>query len=230
MIKEFDNDPNGSQFSIIRMSDYSAETLRVLTMAKAILQNDHFVYVSGDHGNGWIDKDAIYPHTEQIAQLCRFLGRMVRPMNVEVVCGPAMGGLIIAEWTAHELGVLSAFAEHDQPRPGELRGRFILRRGYDHLVAGKRVLVVDDIVNTGQSIRQTIGAVRDAGGKVVAAGALVNRGNVDAAGLGVAEFVYLLEYEIPAWPAAQCPLCKSNVPINTRYAHGQDFLDAQTKK
>jgi orotate phosphoribosyltransferase len=121
------------------------------------------------------------------------------------------------------------FAEHDAPGPGELRGRFILRRGYDHLITEKRVLVVDDIVNTGHSILQTIEAVRIAGGTVTAAGALVNRGNIDKAGLGVDEFAYLLEYKIPAWPAAHCPLCRARVPINTQYAHGKDFLASRSR-
>jgi orotate phosphoribosyltransferase len=198
------------------------ETLRLLQDAHAILENDHFVYISGDHGSGWIDKNALFPHTDTTEVLCRQLGKGVKDLGVEVVCGPATGGLIIAEWTAHELGVLSTFTEHEEGQAGSaLRGRFILRRGYDHLVAGKRVLVVDDIVNTGLSIRQTIEAVRGAAGDVVAASALVNRGNV---GLGVKEFVFLLEYKIPAWPAADCELCKRGVPVNTQYAHGADFL------
>src|SRR3954451_16234764 len=157
------------------------ETLRLLTESQAILANDHFVYISGDHGSGWIDKDAIYPHTERIEQLCRAMANLVRDWNIEMVCGPATGGLVIAEWTAHELGVLSLFTEHDPtPQAGALRGRFILRRGYDRLVSGRRVLVVDDIVNTGLSLRETTEAVRQAGGQVVGAACLVSRGNVGA--------------------------------------------------
>jgi orotate phosphoribosyltransferase len=208
---------------------FPQETLELLQQAGAVLQNDHFVYISGDHGSGWIDKDAIYPHTERIEKLSRRLAALLRGRGVDVVCGPATGGMIIAEWVAHELGALALFTEHDTPRPGELRGRFVLRRGYDHVIAGKQVLVVDDIVNTGQSIRQTIEAVRVAGGAVIAAGTLVNRGNVDAAGLGVTDFVYLLEYLIPAWPEAECPLCRAGVPINTQYAHGKDFLAAKNQ-
>jgi orotate phosphoribosyltransferase len=211
----------------IQPSAYAEDTLQVLLDSNAILQGDHFVYISGDHGSGWIDKDAIYPHTERVEHLCRNLGKLVRDRQIDVVCGPATGGLIIAEWTSHELGCLSAFADHDQPKPGEIRGKFVLRRGYDHLVTGKRVFVVDDIVNTGYSIRQTISAVRAAGGNVVAAGALVSRGNVGPAGLGVDELVYLLEYKIPAWPAAECPLCKSGKPVNLQYAHGADFVAAR---
>jgi orotate phosphoribosyltransferase len=208
-----------------QQDEYAAETLRILVESRAILDNDHFVYVSGDHGAGWIDKDAIYPHTERVEHLCRCLGKRARQLNVDVVCGPATGGLIIAEWTGHELGVLATFTEHDvEQKTSGFRGKFVLRRGYDHLVQGKRVLVVDDIVNTGHSIKQTIEAVRNAGGEVLAAGALVDRGNVDAAGLGVPEFFYLLQYRIPAWPADRCELCRKGVPVNTQYAHGKDFL------
>lgn len=81
---------------------------------------------------------------------------------------------------------MCAFAEHDpNPEPDEVRGRFVLRRGYDQLVSTRKVLVVDDIVNTGDSIRQTIDAVRAAGGEVVAAVSLVFVGNFDAKPLGV---------------------------------------------
>jgi orotate phosphoribosyltransferase len=143
---------------------YAEEAMRILTEANAILENDHFVYVSGDHGSGWIDKDAIYPHTERIEQLCRDMAEAVRDWDAEVVCGPATGGLIIAEWIGHALGILSIFTEHDPaPQGTALRGPFVLRRGYDRVVCGKRVLVVDDIVNTGLSLRQTGEAVRQAG-------------------------------------------------------------------
>jgi orotate phosphoribosyltransferase len=209
-------------------SDGPADVLQILTAAHAILADDHFVYISGDHGSGWIDKDAIYPHTENIERLCRQMARGVQDWGAEVVCGPATGGLIVAEWAAHELGALSTFTEHDpSPSEGALRGRFILRRGYDALVHGKRVLVVDDIVNTGLSLRQTVDAVRGSGGLVVGAGCLVSRGNVAAAGLGVERYHYLLEYRIPAWPAAECPLCRQGVPVNVRYAHGQEFVARQ---
>jgi orotate phosphoribosyltransferase len=73
-------------------------------------------------------------------------------------------------FTVHEAAVAS----------GAFRGRLVLRRGYDSLVSGKRVLAVDDIVNTGLSLRQTVEGVRDAGGQMVGAACLVNRANVDA--------------------------------------------------
>src|SRR5581483_10923281 len=147
---------------------------------------------------------------DRLERLCRDLAAEVRGWGVEAVCGPATGGLIVAEWTAHELGALAAFAEHDPaPSDAALRGRFVLRRGYDRVVAGRRVLVVDDIVNTGLSLRQTAEAVRGAGGQVVGGACLVSRGNAGAAGLGAGRFVALLEHKIPAWPPAECALCRA---------------------
>lgn len=208
------------------------ETLEILRKTQAILENDHFVYVSGDHGSGWVDKDRIYPNTQYIFRLSQLLAETVASVDADMICGPAIGGLIIGQWTAHHLGLLSVFSEHDptyKPPAKNITGvglkrPFILRRGYDSLVAGKKVLVVDDIVNTGFSLKQTAEAVTKAGGIVVAAAALVTRGNVDAAQLGVEKFLYLLEYKIPAWPAASCKLCQEGVPINTHYAHGQEFV------
>ena len=105
-----------------------------------------------------------------------------------------------------------------------MRGRFELRRGYDRLVSGKRVLVVDGIVNSGLSLRQTMEAVRGARGRVAGAACLLSRGNVDASELGIDRFAYLAEYKIPSWPASGCKLCKAGVRINTRFAHGLEYL------
>ncbi|MFX5983801.1 phosphoribosyltransferase family protein, partial [Acinetobacter baumannii] len=86
--------------------------------------------------------------------------------------GPATGGLILSQWLAHHLNVPAVFAEHhsiaaDKNHDPSLLGHFILRRNYDKLVKHRRVLVVDDIVNTGHSIKQTIEAVRRNSGEVV---------------------------------------------------------------
>jgi orotate phosphoribosyltransferase len=206
----------------------ASETHAILTACNALLSDDHFVYISGDHGSGWVAKDLIFIDLDRVKRLAQLLAGIVKKFDAEVLCGPSTGGLIVAQWTAHELGRLAVFTEHDPAhKKSEIRGRFGLHRGYDKLVRGKRVLVVDDVVNTGLSVRQTAEAVTAAGGDVVAAACLVHRGNVDAAGIGVPEYAYLMEYDIPNWKAIECPLCKAGVPVNTEYAHGQDFVDAQ---
>jgi orotate phosphoribosyltransferase len=201
--------------------------------SQAILENGHFVYISGEHGSGWIDKDVIYLDTDRIMKLSNMLAEAAKFLNAQVVCGPAMGGLVVSEWTGHFLEALSIFAEHDPTTAGPersgspFRGPFILRRGYDEVVKGKRVLIVDDIVNTGLSIRETVQAVRSAGGNVVGAACYISRGNVGAKEIGVDQYVFLLEHKIPSWPVVQCELCHEGVPINTRYAHGKEFLAAK---
>jgi orotate phosphoribosyltransferase len=204
------------------------ETQAILTTCHAILTNDHFVYISGQHGSGWIDKDAIFVDPVRVERLARLLAEAVRELDAEILCGPATGGLIVAQWTAHALGLNAVFAEHDVSAAANgLRGKFVLRRGYDLLVAGRRVLIVDDVINSGHSLRQTAQAVQEAGGQVAGAAALVHRGNVDAAGIGVERPLYLLEVDVPEWPADACPLCLQGVPVNVRHAHGQDYLNAR---
>lgn len=214
------------------IDEAAGETLRIFRESGAIVEDVHVVHISGLHFPMTINKDAIFPHLDRIERLARLLARRLTDLSIDIVCGPAMGGLVVGEWLAHELGVMCAFAEHDpDPQPGEIRGRFVLRRGYDQLVSNRKVLVVDDIVNTGHSIRQTIEAVRAAGGQVVAAVSLVFVGNFDAKALGVDDYYYLLHYDVPpGWPPEECPLCRDGVPVNTRYGHGKEFLTAQKEK
>jgi orotate phosphoribosyltransferase len=205
-----------------------AET--ILRESGALLEGDHFVYISGQHGSGWIDKDAVYPHTERTSALGALIAQAVPGEGIEVVCGPATGGLILAQWVAHHLGVLAVFGEHGEipqdEHHAEGKRPFVIRRGYDRLVAERRVLVVDDVVNTGFSIRGTIDAVRSHGGVVEVAASVCNRGALAPERIGVERLVDLTDIELDSWPREQCPLCREGVPVNTAYAHGGDYVAA----
>ena len=151
-------------------AQFAARTRQILLDSHAILANDHFVYDSGEHGSGWIDKDVINEQTA--GRRCAGCSpRRCGTCSAAVICGPATGGLVVAQWTAHALEALAVFAEHDDTRTtagpeGPVRGPFILRRGYDQVVRGQRVVVVDDVVNTGLSLRQTVAAVTGRGGRL----------------------------------------------------------------
>jgi hypothetical protein len=67
--------------------------------ARAIIAGSHIVYTSGKHGSAYVNKDAVYPNTARVAELCRLLADARRPHRPEIVCGPAMGGIILAQWT-----------------------------------------------------------------------------------------------------------------------------------
>jgi len=193
----------------------------ILAEVGGILTGRHVVYTSGRHGRAYVNKDAVYPHTERVAELCGLLAESVRELGAEVVCGPALGGIILSQWTAHHLHALAVFAEK---LPG---GGLGLRRGYDRLVAGRRVVVVEDVLNTGGSVREAVAAVRAAGGAVVAVAALCNRGGLTAADLDVPVLRALMALSLESWDAAACPLCRDGVPVDTDVGKGREFLAAQ---
>ena len=121
-----------------------------------------------------------------------------------VVLSPALGGLIIGHEVARALGVRAIFAE----RAGGTA--LTLRRGFT-LSASDRVLVIEDVLTTGKSTRETIDVARDAGAVVVGAAAIVDRsgGRID---FGVPSFA-LVRLEVPTYDPEQCPLCAQGVPI-----------------
>lgn len=201
--------------------------LDLLAQVGAIVTDSHLVYTSGRHGSTYVNKDALYPHTAGISTVCERIAQEFAPADVEVVAGPTVGGVIMAQWTAHHLTarygheVLAVYAEEDGT--GDERRR-VFRRGYDSLVAGRRVLVVEDILTTGGSARMVVEAVGAAGGEVVGVGALVNRGGVTAAQIGAPELYCLAAVPLESYEADACPLCAAGVPVNTRVGKGAAFL------
>jgi orotate phosphoribosyltransferase len=197
---------------------------KILAQANAVLTNGHFVYVSAKHGDKYINKDAIYPHTNLVRQLAKMWAEDFKDSGVEVVVGPAMGGIILSHDTASELSKIlkkdipGVYAEKD----GE--GGFSFTRGYDSFVKGKKVLVVEDILTTGGSVKKVIELTKEAGGKVVGLGAIANRGNVKAKDVGVKKLDALITLEFNAMEAKDCTLCKSGIPVNTNVGKGKLFL------
>ena len=125
--------------------DSARAAAEILHAPGAILEGDHFVYVSGAHGSGWLDMHAIMADTNRASDLGALLAdQLDGAPAVEVVCGPATGGLIAAHWTAHHLGALAVFVEHAASAPTgakasvagtdlALRAPFVLRRGFEGL-------------------------------------------------------------------------------------------------
>lgn len=201
----------------------------VLRDANAITEG-HFVFKSGMHSGVYVNKDMLYTDASTIALLCMDLGqpfvdRKHQGLMPQVVVGPAIGGVILAHCVAKHLAfdstsdesVRSLFADKD----GE---GFIVRRGYDKFVKGKRVLIVEDIMTTGGSVRGTVDAVRRVGGAVVGVAAICNRGRVTAEMLGVPRLVSLVEMNFETWAESECLLCREGVPINVELGHGAAFV------
>ena len=129
----------------------------------------------------------------------------LRHTDPEVVAGPTTGGVILSYEVARQLGLRGVIAETQTDRPGRS-----LQRGF-RLVPGERVLVVDDVLTTGGSVRETLDAVRAAGGEPVGVAVLVDRsdGNVD---FDLPLFA-ATEVEMTSVMPADCPLCAASVPL-----------------
>jgi len=204
-------------------SDRQQRIRRMLEECGALIEDDHFVYASGQHGPGWIAKDVINMDPARPHALGNMLAEAIEESGCtpDLVCGPAIGGVICAQYTALALGVQCVFAE--RVRTDACEG-FQLKRRYDEAVNGRRVLVVDDVINTGHSTGQVLEAVKAAGGNVIAVATWISRGNVGAEDFAVDTFICLDEVDLPSFPAATCELCAQSVPINTHYAHGAEFV------
>lgn len=207
------------------------DVLRQLNDVGAVITNSHVVYTSGKHGSEYVNKDAVYPHTQLTCDLCLAIAHhAIWPgPGIETVIAPAVGGVILSQWTAYHLSglygreVMGVYA--DKAPEGD---EFVIKRGYDKYVAGKSVLVVEDILNTGGSVRKVVEAVRHGGGTVVAVAALCNRGNVSKEDIGNPPHLFALTtVKMEAWDEAACPLCTQQVPINTDVGKGRDFLARQ---
>lgn len=202
----------------------SKKAEKILAETNAILSNGHFVYVSGKHGDMYVNKDAVYPHTKAIRKLCAMWAEHFKNAGIEVVVGPAMGGVILAHNTAAEL---SKILKKDIPgvyaeKTGD--GGFDFTRGYGAFVKGKKVLVVEDVLTTGGSVKKVISVVKKAGGKVVGLGVIANRGNVKPRDVGVRKITALVNIQMTAMEVKDCTLCKNKVPINTNVGKGKLFL------
>jgi len=199
----------------------------IFAQTKAIITGSHIVYTSGKHGSDYVNKDAVYPHTEETDELCRAIAECFVDANVDVVVAPAVGGVILSQGVARHLTritgrkVFGIYAEK-----ADEGDALVIKRGYDKFVPKKRVLVVDDVLTTGGSVKKIVELVRNTlKGIIVGVGVLCNRGNVqsdDVGGVPVLEA--LINVQMVMHDPDKCPLCAEGVPINTDVGKGREFL------
>lgn len=181
------------------------EVIQLFADCGALLEG-HFLLTSGLHSSRYFEKFGVLQHPRLTERLCRALAERFKDDGVEVVVGPAVGGILLAHEVAKALGTRSHFTERED-------GRMRLRRGFS-IASGERVLVVEDVVTTGGSVREVLDVVAEAGGEPVGVGLLVDRsgGKVDFG----ARTEALLRLEVEAYPPDECPLCRRGVPITAR--------------
>ncbi len=203
---------------------------KIFRDTKAIITDSHIVYTSWKHGSAYVNKDAIYPHTESISYLCRLFADYFRFNDIDAVVAPAKGGIVLSQWVAYHLSkmkgteVLALYAE--KITDDEEKQKFVIKRGYDKDIIGKNIIVLEDVVTTGGSVKETIDVAKKLGGNVIGVGLLANRNpvQVTAKSLGVPDLFALREIPLDAFESDECPLCKANVPINTNVGKGEEYL------
>ncbi len=184
------------------LRDASVESL--FADAGALLDG-HFLLKSGRHAGRYLEKFLVLQHPRFGVELCRRLADVLTPYGPTLVVGPTTGGVLLSFETARQLGgsTRAAFAE-------PVDGGRALRRGWA-IAPDERVAIVDDILTTGASLRETVEAVRAAGVEPVAAAVLVDR-STEPVELGFPLHA-LGRIEIPSWEADACPLCADGVPL-----------------
>lgn len=168
------------------------------------IQKGHFKLTSGVHSDTYIQCAQVMQHPEFMHNLCSELGKKFRGDDIDVIVGPAIGGIIMAHVMARVLGpwVRAIFTERENEK-------MTLRRSFE-IKEGEKVLVVEDVTTTGSSVREVIDIVKSRKGKVVGVGVLIDRsgGKVN---FGV-KTEKLLTIDIKTYLPEECPLCKKGIP------------------
>ena len=180
------------------------EDLLTLFRRSGALLDGHFRLSSGLHSSGYLQCALVLQHPTDAEALGRAIADRTRDLGATVVLSPALGGVVIGQEVGRGLGVRAIFAERQD-------GALMLRRGFT-LADTDRVLVIEDVVTTGGSTRETIQVARAAGAQVVGAAAMVDRSSGQARDLGV-PFTALLEIALPTYEPNLCPLCAQGVPL-----------------
>ncbi|QUH25640.1 orotate phosphoribosyltransferase [Serpentinicella alkaliphila] len=163
-----------------------------------VLLHGHFLLTSGRHSNQYMQCAQLLQYPEYAEEISKGLADNFRDDNIDIVIGPAMGGIIISYELARQLKVKNLFAEREN-------GKMALRRGF-FIPEGARVLVAEDVITTGGSVREVMDIVKEQGGEVVGVAVLVDRSN------GTIDFgtklAAALTTEVISYDPEGCPLCK----------------------
>lgn len=179
-----------------------ASVLDLFRQSGALLEG-HFRLSSGLHSERYLQSALVLQYPEFASALGSALADRTRHMQPTVVLSPALGGIVIGHEVGRALGVRSIFVERQE-------GKLVLRRGFT-LAADDRVLVVEDVITTGLSTRETIAAAEAAGALVTGAAAIVDRGS-DPARLNL-PMQTLVRLDVPTYQPEACPLCAKGVPV-----------------
>lgn len=177
------------------------EILKLFTDTKVITKG-HFILTSGRHSDTYMQCAKLFQYPEATEKACRELTKQLKGLEIETVAGPAVGAINLSYEMARALKARSIFAERED-------GKMTLRRGFS-VEPGEKVLVVEDVVTTGGSVKEVVSLLQSLGADVVGVAVLIDR-SAGATDFGVPAH-YLLSLEAKSYEPGACPLCKEGTP------------------
>lgn len=199
----------------------SIDIFAELEKVGAVYTEEHFVYTTGKHGSAYINFDPLFPNTTLVRSICE---QLVAPYagEVDTVVGPATGGIVLASFGADALsrqGYNISLAWPD--KSGK---EFVFERvGFEQHIQDRRVLIVEDLLNTGGSVEKVARLVEAHNGILIGASVIVNRGQSTAKSLRVPKLTTLGTVVMQAYDPEKCPLCDNSVPIVANIGHGNEY-------
>lgn len=187
---------------------------RVLEESGALTEG-HFLLSSGKHSDRYVEKFHLLRKPAILEQVCRAMIEKLGDVKIDVVAGPTTGGILIAAEIARQMGIRAAYAER-----ADGNGLARAFRRVEYFEPGDRVMVVDDILTTGGSVRETILALTPHPVEVAAVMVMVDR-SMGRTDLGT-PYSALTEMNVPAWEPDLCPLCEQGIPVVKPGTTGQD--------
>ena len=188
------------------------EEVKELLIKTHAIMNGHFLLTSGLHSPHYVEKFNVLQHPAYTEKLCQAMAEKFKDQNIQTVVGPVTGGILQAHETGKALGTRAIFPEREN-------GKMTFRRGFS-LQPGERVLIVEDIVTTGGSIKEVIDVVKAQGGIPVAVSMLVDRSGGKAS-FGDVPCTALLHLNVETYKPEECPLCKQGIPMTKRGRTGK---------
>lgn len=194
------------------MSALTEKEVEDLLIETSAIMEGHFLLTSGLHSPRYVEKFNVLQKPVYTEKLCKAMAEKFKDANIETVVGPVTGGILLAHETGKALGTRAIFTEREN-------GKMTFRRGFK-LHEGERVLIVEDIVTTGGSIREVIDVVKENGGIPVAVSMLVDRSGGKAT-FGDVPATALLHMDVQTYKPEECPLCKAGTPMTKRGRTGK---------
>jgi orotate phosphoribosyltransferase len=205
--------------------------LEILERVGAVVRNTHAVGTTGIHLDTYVEIRVLRKYAQETAILCRSLAALAD--DVDALIGPAGGGDFIVREVALQLSTILGRKVAVILAEKAPDGAFRVDETLHHLVQGQRVLVVDDVLNTGATLQRIVALTRELGGIVMGAGVVCSHGIMDDEALGVPWLHALATVQSRRWSLEECRLrglCKEGVPVNPNLGHGAEFLASKASQ